>query len=90
MLTPVRCTSRTVGMLFTARSRLVKSLYRHGPTERNIKALMAFESFTSSYAHGLRGTFDRVSSNPTSQKLQLPPAAWGPKRVESGETPTFV
>ena len=37
---------------------------------------MAFESFTSSYAHGLRGTFDRVSSNPTSQKLQPPPAVW--------------
>ena len=49
-----------------------------------------FESSPSSYAHGLRGTFDRVPSNPTSQKLQLPPAASGPKRVESGETPTFV
>ena len=34
---------------------------------------MAFECFTSSYAHGLRRTFDRVSSNPTSQKLQPPP-----------------
>ena len=59
------------------------------PTERNIRALMAFESFTTSYAHSLRGTFDRVSSNPTSQKLQ-PAAVWAPKRVESGETPTFV
>ena len=44
-----------------------------GPTKRNIRALMTFESFTSSYAHGLRGNFDRVFSNPTSQKLQPPP-----------------
>ena len=44
-----------------------------GSTERNIRALMAFESSTSSDAHGLRGTFDRVSSNPTNQKLQPPP-----------------
>ena len=52
------------------------------PTERNVRALMAFESFTSSYAHGLRGSFDRVSSNPTSQKLQPRPPprrCMGPK-----------
>ena len=51
-----------------------------GPAECNIRALMAFEGFTSSYAHGLRRTFDRVSSNPTSQKLQPPPrGCMGPK-----------
>jgi hypothetical protein len=56
-----------------------------GLTERIIKALMAFESFTSSYAHGLRVLFNSVSSNPTSQKLQPPPrGCMGPKRVESG------
>ena len=53
-------------------------------------ALMAFESFTSSYAHGQRGTFDRVSSNPTSQKLQPPlRGCMGPKLVESGRFTHF-
>ena len=55
------------------RSRAALVTVCDGPTERYIRAPMAFESFTSSYAHGLRGTFDCVSSNPTRQKSQPPP-----------------
>ena len=47
------------------------------PTERNIRALMVFESFTTTYTvathHGLPRAFDRMSANPMSQKLQPPP-----------------
>ena len=75
-------------LLKLGRSRA--ALVCDGPTERNnyIRAPMAFESLISSYAHGLRGAFDRVSPNPTSQRFQPPPrGCMGPKACE---TPTFV
>ena len=71
------------GLLHYRLGRSRAALVCDSPTERNIRALMAFESFTSSYAYGLRGTLILTACLQTNESKVAAAAArlYGPQSV---------